>query len=104
MELAMRYVMTLMMLLIVAPCLAQTQAERAARGRAALSVIGPTARDIHNMTQQQQQDMICQSVRDKIELQKDMEAAGSSGLYNMTALTHIERQQCIDVETRQYRP
>lgn len=100
----MRYAIPMLLVLTCSTCFAQTQEERAARGRAALSVIGPTARDIYNMTPQQRQDMTCHDIRDKIELQKDMEAAGSSGLYNMDALAQIERQQCIDVATGQYKP
>lgn len=68
--------------------------DRKDRGNAILAITGPTNRDLSRMTPAQVRSLRCQGVRDKIEMQKDMEAAGSSGYYNMDTLLTIERQQC----------
>ena len=68
--------------------------EREERGQAILGVTGPTNRDFSNMTPAQKQAYRCSQVRQKIEVQKDVEAAGSSGFYNMDTLRQLEVQEC----------
>lgn len=68
--------------------------ERRQRGEAILSVIGPTPRDQAKMTPAQIQAYRCKIARDRIETQKDLEAAGSTGVYSMPMLRQSELEQC----------
>lgn len=68
--------------------------EREERGQAILGITGLTNRDFSNMSPQQKQAYRCNMVRQKIETQKDLEAAGSSGFYNMDNLRQLEAQEC----------
>lgn len=63
-------------------------------GRAILAITGPTAVDVAKMTPQQIQQMRCDDIRQTIRVQLDLEAAGSSGYYNLQALRQAERAAC----------
>jgi hypothetical protein len=68
--------------------------DRQARGKAILALTGPTDRDFAGMSAAQKQQYLCNQVRSKIEVEKDVEAAGSNGLYNLDYLLSLERQEC----------
>jgi len=72
----------------------QSVCDKQARGKEILAITGPTDRDFAGMSQQQKKQYLCDQIRQKIQIQEDVEAAGSSGFYNMDYLRQIELQEC----------
>ena len=71
-----------------------TLCEREERGQAILGITGTTNRDFANMGPDHKKAYRCSMVRQKIEVQLDLQAAGSSGYYNIDTLRQLERQEC----------
>lgn len=69
-------------------------------GRAILAITGPTAVDVAKMTPQQIQQLRCDDARQMIRTQLDLEAAGSSGYYNMDTLRQNERAACAGLPNK----
>ncbi|WP_369927549.1 hypothetical protein [Xanthomonas sp. NCPPB 2632] len=64
------------------------------RGKAVTAVVGPTPRDMATMSPMERQHRVCAQIRAKISVQKDLQAGGSTGYYNLDALRGIELANC----------
>ncbi|UGB47007.1 hypothetical protein LQ772_06865 [Frateuria edaphi] len=76
----------------------QKDCERQQRGKAILAITGPTEADLMAMSPTDRAKAVkalrCKDVRDKLDMQRDLEAAGSTGYYNKTTLLELERKEC----------
>lgn len=79
---------------VAAAQIASPQTGNAERGRALLGVTGPSALDLQRMNPLQLQQYLCSNKRLQIQEQLDMQAAGSTGVYNMESLRADEARLC----------
>ena len=64
------------------------------RGKTITAAVGPTPRDMAAMSPMERQHRVCEQIRAKISVQKDLQTGGSTGYYNLDTLRGIELANC----------
>jgi hypothetical protein len=97
MEWSMRYVMGLILMLTTSAVLAQMPKKAPpleVRMQMYEQLTYMTERDFAMLTPEQQHQITCVQIGEKIDTQLDYEQHGSSGVYNLDALRHAGPDDC----------